>query len=325
MRPRDVGLAVAVAAVWGINFVAIRLGLANQPPLLFNAMRFVLAAVPAVFVVRRPAVPWRWLVLAALTLAVGQFSFLFEGIREGMPAGLSSVVLQSQAIFTVVFAVVLLGERPGRRRVAGLAVATGGIVLVATALGPDRPAVAFALVLAAAASWGAANVVIRVCAPADMLAFMVWVSVVAAPILVVIALVVEGPSRDAAALRAFDLTALGSLAFIAWVSTLAGWGAWGALIRRYGAATVAPFSMLVPFFGIASTALLVGEPVHPVDVIGGLLVVGGVLFGAARVARAPRPPVPSSRDGRCAGDPLPGRGRRPGREGRQLPEPSRRR
>jgi O-acetylserine/cysteine efflux transporter len=282
MRPKDVGLAVAVAAVWGINFVATRLGLTHQPPLLFNAMRFLLAAVPAVLLVRRPAVAWRWLLLAALTMAVGQFSFLYEGIRAGMPAGLSSVVLQSQAIFTVVFAVLLLGERPAGRQWVGLGLATLGISLVATRLGPDRPAAAFALVLAAAAIWGAANLVIRVCSPPDMLAFLVWVSAIAAPILVVIALAVEGPARELAALREFDLTALGSLAFIAWVSTLAGWGAWGVLIRRYGAATVAPFSMLVPFFGLTSSALVLGEPVHPVDVLGGLLVVGGVLFGAVR-------------------------------------------
>ena len=292
MRPRDVGLAVAVAAVWGINFVATRLGLTHEPPLLFNALRFGLAAVPAVFFVRRPSVPWRWLLLAALTMAVGQFSLLYEGIRAGMPAGLSSVVLQSQAIFTVVFAVLLLGERPRGRQVGGLVVATAGIALVATRLGPDRPTVAFVLVLAAAASWGAANLVIRAAAPADMLGFMVWVSVIAAPVLVAIALAVEGPARDLAALRQLDLTAVGSLAYIAWLSTLAGWGAWGVLIRRYGAATVAPFSMLVPFFGLTSAALALGEPVHLVDVLGGVLVVGGVLLGAIRrrapaVAKAP--------------------------------------
>src|SRR5262245_21146034 len=173
MRPRDVAVAVAVAAVWGVNFVATRLGLDHQPPLLFNALRFVLAAIPALFFVRRPAVPWHWLLLGALTIGVGQFSFLYEGIQAGMPAGLSSVVLQSQAIFTVVFAVLLLRERPHVRQIAGLVVATVGIGVVATRLGPDRPAVAFALLLAAAASWGAANLVIRVAAPADMLGFMV--------------------------------------------------------------------------------------------------------------------------------------------------------
>jgi len=292
MRPRDVAVAVAVAAVWGINFVATRLGLTHEPPLLFNALRFCLAAVPAVFFVRRPSVPWRWLLLAALTMAVLQFSLLYEGIQAGMPAGLSSVVLQSQAIFTVVFAVLLLGERPRGRQVAGLVVATVGIGLVATRLGPDRPAVAFALVLAAAASWGASNLVIRVAAPADMLGFMVWVSVIAAPMMIVLALSIEGPARDLAALRALDLTAIGSLFYISGVSTLAGWAAWGVLIRRYGAATVAPFSMLVPFFGITSAALALGEPVHLIDVLGGVLVVGGVLFGAVRRQAPAASPAP---------------------------------
>ena len=237
--------------------------------------------------------PWRWLLLAALTMAVGQFSLLYEGIRAGMPAGLSSVVLQSQAIFTVVFAVLLLGERParppgrrpGRGHRWGSAWSPPGSV-------PTGPAVAFVLVLAAAASWGAANLVIRAAAPADMLGFMVWVS--ASPRR-------AGRDRPGAwrvrpatwpRCAQLDLTAVGSLAYIAWLSTLAGWGAWGVLIRRYGAATVAPFSMLVPFFGLTSAALALGEPVHLVDVLGGVLVVGGVLLGAIRrrapaVAKAP--------------------------------------
>jgi O-acetylserine/cysteine efflux transporter len=205
-------------------------------------------------------------------------------MAAGMPAGLSSLVLQSQAIFTMGFAALLLGERPGRRRLAGLAIAALGIVVVATRVGAGLPAGAFALVLGAAVAWGVSNVATRKAAPADMLGFMVWVSALATPPLIVLSLVVEGPARDAAALRATDMSAVGALLFVALGSTLAGFGVWGALIRRYGASVVAPFSMLVPVFGIASAALLLGEPVHATDLAGGVLVIGGVALGVVRGA-----------------------------------------
>ena len=288
MKPRDLALAVAVAAAWGVNFVVIDIGLDHFPPLLFSALRFLVAAFPAVLFIGRPPTRWRWVIAVALSLGVVKFSLLFAGMAAGMPAGLSSLVLQSQAVFTTAFAVLLLRERPGRRRMIGLAVAALGIGVVATRLGGDGlPAGAFGLVLGAAVAWGLSNVATRQAAPADMLRFMVWVSAVATVPLAVLSLLVEGPAADLAALRAIDPPAAGALLYVALISTLAGFGVWGSLIRRYGASTVAPFSMLVPVFGIASAALFLGEAVHPADLIGGALVVGGVLAGVRR----PGPPV----------------------------------
>jgi len=279
VRPRDIALAIGVAALWGGNFVVIAVGLDHFPPLTFNALRFGLAALPAVFLVGPPRVPWRWVLAVGAALGVAKFSLLFAGMAAGMPAGLSSLVLQAQAVFTVLFAVPLLRERPGRRRLVGLAVAAAGLAVVAADLGPRRPADAFALVVAAAAAWGLANVATRKAAPRDTLRFMVWVSAAATPPLVVLSLLVDGPHAGWEAVRSADAAALAAVLFVAWVATLCGFGAWGRLITRYGASTVAPFSMLVPFFGIASAAVFLGEPVRLADVAGGVLVVGGVLWG----------------------------------------------
>jgi O-acetylserine/cysteine efflux transporter len=286
MRPRDLALAVAVAAIWGINFVAIDAGLDHFPPLLFSALRFGLAAFPAVLLVGRPQVPWRWIAIVALVLGVIKFSLLFAGMAAGMPAGLSSLVLQSQAVFTMFFAVWFLRERPRPVQIAGLAVAVAGVVVVATRMGADLPA--FLLLIGAAAAWGLSNIATRKASPPDTLNFMVWVSALATGPLLVLSLIVDGPATDLAALRAINTEAVLALLYIALLSTLAGFAGWGFLMRRYGAATVAPFSMLVPFFGIASAALVLGEPIYRVDVIGGVLVVGGVLLGLVRA----RPVVP---------------------------------
>jgi O-acetylserine/cysteine efflux transporter len=284
MKPRDVALAVVVTAIWGVNFVVIRTGLDHFPPLLFNALRFTLAAFPAVLFVGRPQVPWRWIVAVGLVLGVTKFSLLFAGMAAGMPAGLSSLVLQSQAVFTVLFAVLLLRERPRRVQVAGLGLALAGVGLVATRTGAGLGA--FLLVIGAAVAWGLANVATRKAAPPDALRFMVWVSAVAAGPLILLSLLVDGPAADLAALRAIDREALWVLAYIALISTLAGFAGWGFLLRRYGASTVAPFSMLVPFFGMASAAVFLGEQLHPVEIAGGVLVVGGILIG---LARSPKP------------------------------------
>jgi O-acetylserine/cysteine efflux transporter len=280
MKPRDIALAVAVTAIWGVNFVVIETGLDHFPPLLFNALRFTLAAFPALFFAGRPQVPWRWIVAVGLILGVTKFSLLFAGMAAGMPAGLSSLVLQSQAVFTVLFAVLLLRERPRAVQVTGLVLAMAGVAVVGSGLGANLGA--FLLIVAAAAAWGLSNIATRKASPPDALRFMVWVSAVASGPLIVLSLLVDGPAADLAALRAIDGEAIGALVYVALISTLAGFAGWGFLLRRYGATTVAPFSMLVPLFGIASAALLLGEPVHPVDLVGGALVVGGILVGLVR-------------------------------------------
>jgi len=292
VKPRDVALAVLVAAIWGCNFVAISVGLDHLPPLLFNALRFTVAAVPAIFIVGRPRVAWRWIIGVALALCVVKFSLLFFGMAQGMPAGLSSLVLQSQAIFTMLLAVPLLRERPGRRQWAGLAVATAGIAVVAWRLGPQRPAAAFLLVIGSALAWGLSNVAIKKAAPPDILSFIVWVSAVASPMLIALSFLVDGAQTNLAALRSVNLGTVAAIAYIALISTIAGFGLWGLLIHRYGASTVAPFSMLVPFFGIASAALFLDEKIHLTDIVGGALVVGGVLFGSwRRHTAAPAEPL----------------------------------
>jgi O-acetylserine/cysteine efflux transporter len=289
MKPRDIALAVAVAAIWGVNFVVIETGLAHFPPLLFSALRFTLAAVPAIFFAGRPRVPWRWVVAVALILGVTKFSLLFAGMKAGMPAGLSSLVLQSQAVFTVLFAALLLRERPRRAQIAGLIVALAGVGLVATRMTADMGS--FLLIIGAAVAWGLANIATRKASPPDTLRFMIWVSAFAAPPLAVLSLVIDGPAADLAALRAIDGQAVSALLYIALLSTLAGFAGWGYLIRRYGAGPVAPFSMLVPFFGMASAALALGERIHPIDVAGGVLVIGGILLGL----RPPRLSGPARR------------------------------
>ncbi|MEV7128919.1 EamA family transporter [Streptomyces sp. NPDC093260] len=276
MRPSHLFLAVLVAAVWGVNFTVIDIGLDHFPPLLFSALRFLVAALPAVFFVGRPRVAWKWIVSVGLALGVAKFGLLFIGMDAGMPAGLSSLVLQIQAVFTALFAAVALGERPTGVRLLGMLIALSGIGVAAVDEGASGPMGAFLVVIAAAACWGLSNVLTRKAAPPDALNWMVWVSTVPVLPLLLLSLLTEGPSADLAALRAFDWAGAGTLLYVAWGATVFGFGAWGWLLRRHPASTVAPFSLLVPVFGMSSAACFLGEAVSPLRWCAAVLLVGGV-------------------------------------------------
>lgn len=289
MRPVHIALAVLVAAVWGFNFVVIEIGLGHFPPLLLSALRFLVAAVPAVFFVGPPKVAWKWIVGVGVALGIAKFGLLFTGMAHGMPAGLSSLVLQIQAVFTAVLAAVVLRERPGRVRILGMAVALGGIAVAAVDGGTSGPVLGFVLVVAAAACWGVSNVLTRRAAPPDALNFMVWVCVVPALPLFALSLLIEGPERDLAALSGLDWSGAAVIGYVAWVSTVFGFGAWGYLLRRYPASAVAPFSLLVPVFGMSSAALVLGEGISGLRWVAAALLVGGVgLTSLAPAGAEPR-------------------------------------
>jgi O-acetylserine/cysteine efflux transporter len=283
MSPRHVLLATLVAALWGFNFVIIDVGLGELPPFAFAALRFVAAALPAVFFVRRPAVAWRWIISVGLFIGVGQFGLLFVGMHQGMPAGLSSVVLQTQAIFTMLFASVLLREKPRKVQVAGMTIALAGVAIVGFNVGKASPLLAFLLCVGAAAMWGLGNVAMRKARPNDAFGFMVWMSLVPPLPFLLLSAIFEGPTAVVDALGAMTVTGFAALAYIAYVSTLVGFGAWGWLMRRYDAGQVAMYSLLVPPFGLASAAVVLGESITAANLLAAALIVGGVALGSVRL------------------------------------------
>jgi O-acetylserine/cysteine efflux transporter len=294
MSPRHVVLAVLVAALWGFNFVVIAVGVESFPPLFLSALRFAFAAVPMIFFVGRPKVAWRWILAIGLVLGIVKFSFLFVGIDVGMPAGLASVVLQSQAFFTALLSAALLSDRPRPVQLAGMAIAFCGMGVIATDLGVGSSLLGFALVVAAAAMWGLANVLMKQAAAEDMLNLMVWVSVVPPIPMLLISLLFEGPQAIGAAASSLDWLGVGSVLYLAYVSTILGFGIWGFLLRVYSANLVAPFSLLVPVFGMASSAVLLGETFDPLSLLGAVLVIVGLVLTVYRRKTAATIPTAGS-------------------------------
>jgi O-acetylserine/cysteine efflux transporter len=285
MRPAHVSIAVAVAAIWGLNFVVIAVGLDDFPPLLLSSLRYALASLPLLILRGSPGVPWRWVIAVGVAIGIVKFSLLFIGMDVGMPPGLASLVLQAQALFTVVFAAAVLGERLVASQAVGLAIAFAGLALVATGLQGEATPTGFALVIAAAAAWGVGNLAIKRAAAPDPLRFMSWMCVVPPLPLLCLSLAFEGPHEIGQALSGVDLGGIGAVLYIAFAATTVGWALWARLMGLYPASTVAPFSLLVPIFGIGFAAVLLGEPIGARELVATLLVLGGVLL----TLKAPRP------------------------------------
>lgn len=282
MQPREVALALAVVLLWGGSFTVIKLGLQDVPPMLLGALRYLLSAFPAVLWFARPRVPWRWWIAYGLTVGVGQFALLFWAVRLGLPAGVASVALQTQAFFTMVFAAAFLGEALRPRQVAGLLVAAAGLALVAQPALHQAGAVApwaYVLVLGAAASWAASNIVLRKAAEGstdfDQMAFIVWTSLVPPLPFALLSWLLGEPVEWNGALP--QLSGMGwlSVAYLAVGGTLLGNGIFSALLTRYPAGRIASFTLLVPLVGLSTASLATGESLLSIQWGGcGLVVLG---------------------------------------------------
>src|SRR4051812_9786083 len=270
MPRRHALLASVVAAIWGVNFVVIHVGLESFPPLLFAALRFALVSLAVPFV-PRPGVPWRYVAAVGIFLCGGQFGPLFVGIDRGMPAGLASLVLQLQAAFTVALAVALLKERPRPAQLAGGALALAGIAIIAAGRAAAVPLDALALTVAAALSWGIGNVATRKARAPHPLGLLVWASLLPPLPLAALSHLTERGEPVA-----IDTGGVLAMLYVVVLSTLGGFGGWTWLMSRHEASSVAPFTLLVPIFGIGAAWLALGEVPTVSELAGAVVVLGGI-------------------------------------------------
>ncbi|WP_156680838.1 EamA family transporter [Sphingomonas profundi] len=293
---RHLLLAIAVVAVWGTNFVVIRIGLDHLPPLFFAALRFSFAFLPLALVLPRPRVPWRRLADYGLLIGVGQFGLLFYAMNGRITPGLASLVVQSQVFFTILLSMRSTGERVGRVQWLALALATAGIAVIMAHADAHTTPLGLLLVLLAAASWAGGNQVTRTAGPVNMLAFVVWASLFSAPPLFVAALLVEGWPAIASGLARADAVTWGAVLWQSTANLMFGYAAWGWLLARYPAATITPLALLVPIFGMGASTLWLGEPMQAWKLAAAGLVLAGLainLLWPVLARRLPRGDVPA--------------------------------
>lgn len=289
MPLRHVLLALTVVTLWGLNFLAIHFSLEQFPPLFLVGLRFLVLAIPAVLFIPWPGVKVRHLIGYGLGFGTLQFFGLYLGMAAGFPAGLASLVLQASAPFTVLLGALFLKEQLTFRRGVGIAIAVAGLVTVGLSRGSIGGWVPFLLVVLGALGWAMGNLASRQAQTDKPLSLVMWMTVVPPVPMFALAALVEGPQQISdAALDSFSAAALPAWAGLVYTvvfGTVVGSGIWVWLMRRHPAGVVAPFSMLVPVVGIVAAWLVLGQVPTSLELVGGILVIGGVLWASTQ-ARA---------------------------------------
>jgi len=269
-------LALAVVAVWGSNFVVIKLGLAHLPPLLFAALRFTFALLPAVFFLKRPPIPWRNLAAYGVLIGAGQFGLLYIAMSGHISPGLASLVVQMQVFFTIGFSMWMTGERVKGYQWAALGLAAIGLAVIVSHTNGDVTPLGLGLVLLAALSWSLGNTVNRQAGQVNMVAYVVWASLFSAPPLFALSLVFEGWPAMVAGVAHADAATWGAVLWQSVGNSLFGYAAWGWLLARHPAATITPMALLVPVFGMGASTLLLGESLPAWKLAAAALVLSGL-------------------------------------------------
>ncbi len=270
------GLALAVVAVWGTNFVVIKIALAHLPPLLFAALRFFFALLPAALLLPRPAVPWRNLATYGLLVGVGQFGLLNVAMGRQISPGLASLVIQMQVFFTIGLAMALARETLHRHQAAALLLALAGIGVIAVHTDGSTTVLGVVMVLGAALSWAGANMAGKAAGRVHAVAYVVWASAFAVPVLLALSLAIEGPAAIIRGLHDADAATWVAVFWQSWGNTLFGYAAWAWLLARHPAAAITPMALLVPVFGLTASALWLGEPLPAWKLAAAALVLGGL-------------------------------------------------
>lgn len=287
MPIRHILVALLTVAVWGFNFVFIKLALHDMPPLMLTAARFLFTALPAAIFVPRPKIAPKLLIGYGLAIFAFQFGFLFCGMKLGMSAGLASMVMQTQVFFTIGFSALILHERPKFATILGALIAFAGVAVVGFHASNDVNVAGLCLLLLGASSWATGNVISKKIGAVNPIALVIWGGLVATPPLVILSLLVEGPAAITESVSHISLIGYASLAYIVYISTHLGFSLWAWLLRQYNASVVAPFTLLVPIFGFLGSWLFLHEQMQAWKLLAALLVVAGLcvnLFGSRRKA-----------------------------------------
>jgi O-acetylserine/cysteine efflux transporter len=270
--------ALIVTLIWGTNFVFIRYGLDELPPFLFATLRFILAAFPLVFILKKPNVSWSLIAAYGVLLGFGQFGLLFYAMQSDISPGLASLVIQIQVFFSIIFAIFLFKESVLRIQWLALIISFSGIALIASKAGGQNTLFGLGLVLLAAMSWALANMVVKKAGKIDIIAFIAYSSLFAVPVLATMSLYFEGWNTIKTSLQSASMTSVYVVLWQTIGNTLIGYGLWNFLLSRYSAATVTPWALLVPVSGMAASYFMLDEPMPAWKLIAAVLVIGGLVI-----------------------------------------------
>jgi len=279
MKARHLLLAIAITAIWGANFSVIKLGLTSVDPFILAGIRFTLCALPAIFFIPKPDVPWRYIMGYGLVFGIGLWGVVNLGIQSGLSAGIASLVLQFSAFFTILLGSWLFKESISRFQYAGMGLALCGLLSIVSIVDGTVTTAGLTLVLLGAVAWSAANVINKKAKTTQVFAFLVWSSAFSPIPLFALDYVVNGSTGYSALVNQLDYRAVLSILFQVYPNTLFGYWVWNSLLKRYPVSTVAPLSLLVPVFGLLGSAMIFNETLSLNKIIAVVLIVSGLGVG----------------------------------------------
>lgn len=294
-------LAILITAIWGINFSVIKIGLSSVDPFILAGIRFTLCALPALFFIKKPDVPWRYIIGYGLVFGIGLWGLVNLGIKAGLSAGIASLLLQFSAFFTILLGSVVFKESLTRYQIAGFALACTGLLSIVFITDGSVTFSGTLLVLAGAIAWSIANIIIKRSATKQIFAFLVWSSAFSPLPLFLLDWLVNGSNGYTALVSHVDYRAVLSILFQVYPNTLFGYWVWNSLLKQYPISTVAPLSLLVPVFGILGSMAIFGEAISSLKILALLLIISGLvvgLYGYRLRCLLPKKPVISQRRGR---------------------------
>ena len=292
MTPRHILLAISVPLIWGLGVTFTKAALSEFPPVLLMAIRFALTALLLVWFVRPPVAILGKLFWIALISATIQYSLTFYGLK-GLDASTAVLVLQLEAPFAVLLAVIFLKERLTLRRVVGMLIAFAGVALIVGEPRLEGAIDSLLLVMSGAFIWAVGQVMIRALGVASGMTLIAWVAVLATPQLFIAAFIIEDVSWDLITGAGWVVWA--TIAYLGVIMTALGYGIWYHLLGRLPVNQVAPFLLLLPVVTVSSGIVLLGETLTPLIALGGLVVIVGV--AVIVIERNPFASVPARQEG----------------------------
>ncbi|MBP9841359.1 MAG: EamA family transporter [Simkaniaceae bacterium] len=269
-------LTLLVVLIWGFNFVVIKVGLQEIPPLFLCFSRFFLTSIPAIFFIKFPATSLKKVILYGLFMFALPFGSLFMGMFVGVTPGLASLLFQAQVFFSALLAIAFFGEKLTKWQAVGALISFSGIALVGVKIGGSASLLGFFLLIAGAAFWGVGNAVSKKIGKVNMVSLIVWGSFMAWPPLLLLSLVFEGPEKLILSVQHLSLLSMGAVLYITYLSTLLAFALWSLLLHRHRLPTITPFTLLVPIVGMTSSIVVLGEPLQIWKITAGVLVIAGL-------------------------------------------------
>jgi len=270
-------LAVLVTAVWGTNFVVMRIGLDHFPPLLFACLRFVFVFLPAALFLKRPNVSMWHLAAYGVLVGTGQFGLLYFAIKSDIVSpGLASLIVQTQVFFTIGLAILIDGDKVKGPQWIALLLAVLGIVVIGFHSEHGTTFGGIVIVLLAAASWAGSNVLARRAGDVNHLAYVVWAGLFSFPPTFLLSWAFEGGPAIQEAIATATPFVWATVLWQAFGNTLFGYTIWVWLLGRHPPASIVPMTLLVPVFGMSASSFLLGEPLPAWKMLAAALVMAGL-------------------------------------------------